>query len=145
MQTLVERGGGRFVPAVRDCQEAVQPGEVAASRLVQQARYVEGRPVRGVDDAQKRQCVEQLRAVVSRTHDGREIRHAGRAADRTEDSRGRPELDDSKVGLPDMRYDRVEHEPLHPLGMRERVPLPDIRAVGDPVQGPAVGAERLTK
>ena len=36
------------------------------------------------------------------------------------------ELDASEIRLAEVRHDRVEDEPLHPFGMRERVPLSDV-------------------
>ena len=46
---------------------------------------------------------------------------------------------------PTMRDDGVEHESLHAIGMGERVPLADVRAVRDAVERPAVDAERAAE
>ena len=64
---------------------------------------------------------------------------------RSEHARRRPELDHAEVGLADVRDDGVEHESLHAIGMGERVPLADVRAVRDAVERPAVDAERAAQ
>ena len=71
-----------------------------------------------------------------------EVGDAPVSTDAAQDTRGRPELDDAEVTEPDVRDDRVEHELRHVVGMRERVPLADVRAVRDAVEGDLVDAER---
>ena len=78
-------------------------------------------------------------------HDRGEVGDAGRAADGSQHARRRTKLDHPEVGLADVRDDGVEHESLHAIGVSERVPLADVRAVRDAVERPAVDAERAAE
>ena len=81
----------------------------------------------------RREVGGRVRRAVKRL--ARVAQHARRRADRDEAQR----IDVA------VREDRVEHEPLHAVGVRERVALGHVGAIGDAVERELVGAQRVAQ